>query len=177
MCACECYYAHKFVWEYLCAFVVCQVLAYSLRHFFLHCVIMFSLSRWKNSHSFLYQLKRAFRVLPQQTTSILLLKPLFLTKNLYLNEMSALIGIVHPKMIWSSSCFSKTLTVFSQWSTKRGVVWRIMLLFSIMTVYSDATYKSDNKCHKKDNKVDLLTLFQVLSKNAIAWIDLNRPKN
>lgn len=113
MCAYECYYAHKFVWEYLCAFVVCQVLAYSLRHLYLHCVIMLSLSQRKNSHGFLYQLKRAFRALPQQTTLILLLKLLlFLTNNFCWNEKSALIGIVHPEMICSSSCFSKHVNCF-----------------------------------------------------------------
>lgn len=117
------------IWKLLCTLSlsenICVRLWYakfwlSLRHFYLHCVIMFSLSHRKNSHSFLYQLKRAFRALPQQTTFILLLKPLFLTNNLCWNEMSALIGIVHPKMIWLSLCFSKTLTVFSQWSTKVG---------------------------------------------------------
>lgn len=128
------YYAHRFVWEYLCAFVVCQVLAYCLHHLYRHCVIMFSLSHWKNSHSFLYQLKRAFRALPQQTLFILLLKLLlFLTNNFCWNKMSALIEIVHPKMICSSWCLSKT--VFSQWRTKGGILKSHAALFHTATFY------------------------------------------
>lgn len=56
--------------------------------------------------------------------------------------MSALIGIVHPKMICSSSCFSKTRKLFLvSGAQKEGSLKNRAALFHTVTVHNDATYK------------------------------------